>query len=72
MGMIKIYEPVLKPTPKSTSKDWFTVCGARSEDREEAIRLVKQHCSFKDGRSEIGRVDEFEVDAEEYYRHRIY
>lgn len=69
---IKIYEPVLKPTEKSTSKDWFTVMGAKSEDMEEAIRLAKKHTAYQDGRAEIARVDVYEVDQEEYYRPRIY
>ncbi len=69
---IIIYEPVLKPTALSNSKDWFTVNGAKSEDRDEAIRLASQHCAVRDGRAEIGRIDTFEVDKDDYYRKSYY
>lgn len=69
---LTIYEPVLKPTGKSTEKCWCTVNGAKSSDIEEAIRLANQHISVRDGRMEIGRVDTFEVDAEDWHRKRYY
>jgi len=56
------YRPVVGPKEgiNVSDKGYFTVSGARSKDRDEAIAITSQASSIKAGTHEIKRVDEIE------------
>lgn len=61
-----LYNPVLRTKDEFFKKDssdcqYFTVNGAVSEDRDEAISIASKHVSIRDGRAEIVRVDENKI-----------
>ena len=59
MAFTTYYTPICRETKKA--KDGlgrfvypkFTVDGSTSKDRDEAIRLARQHVDFRDGQAEI-------------------
>jgi len=52
-----LYEPVLREGLR-----FFTVNGAISENRDEAIRLASNHSSVKSEKAKIVRINEIECD----------
>lgn len=70
MKKITVYNPVCSD---NSSKCWFTVNGAISEDRDEAIRKAMSHVAFREGNGgKIERVDESQVWDEEFYKPNNY
>lgn len=66
---ITVYQPVCSA---KGDKKWFTVNGAISPDREEAIRLANNHACFKYGIGKIERIDEYQVDEYDWYNPKTY
>lgn len=65
MGKITLYEPVCS---SKSEKSWFTVNGAIDPDRDRAISKAMKHAGVRDGAGKVERVDEHQVDEDEYYK----